>query len=74
LAFDDGTKIEADVVIFATGFRANLEQTVKDLLGEEVSTQVEDYWGLDHQGEINGAFRPSKRKYANNESLDWIAS
>jgi hypothetical protein len=62
LIFEDGTKVEADVIVFATGFVANMRNSVRDFFGEEVASRVEDFWGLDSEGEIKGAFRPSGRK------------
>ncbi len=63
LVFEDGSKIEADVIIYATGFAGNMRNSVRDLFGEGVASQVEDFWGLDAEGEIKGAFKPSGRKY-----------
>lgn len=66
LAFSDGSKIEADVVIFATGFEGNMRHTVAKILGREISDEVGDFWGLDSEGEIVGAYKPSGR------TLDFI--
>ena len=63
LIFEDGSKIEADVIIYATGFAGNMRNSVRDLFGDEVAGRVEDFWGLDAEGEIKGAFKPSGRKY-----------
>lgn len=58
----DGSHLKADVVVFATGFLTNLRVIVKELFGDDVGDKVEDYWGLDEEGEIKGAFKPSGRK------------
>ncbi len=63
LIFEDGSKIEADVIVYATGFVGNMRNSVRDLFGEEVASRVEDFWGLDSEGEIKGAFKPSGREY-----------
>lgn len=52
LLFDNGSELEADVVVFATGFRNDAKEMTAELCGEEVATQVEDYWGIDTEGEI----------------------
>lgn len=62
LLFSDGVELKADVVIFATGFAGNLRQVVADTFGSSVADQIEDFWGMDTEGETNGAFKPSGRK------------
>ncbi|PWY78038.1 flavin-containing monooxygenase [Aspergillus sclerotioniger CBS 115572] len=59
LLFADDTHFPADVVIFATGYKWNVRDTIGELFGKKVYDQVEDYWGLDKEGEIRGAFKPS---------------
>ncbi|GLA24772.1 flavin-containing monooxygenase [Aspergillus phoenicis ATCC 13157] len=59
LLFEDDTHLPADVVVFATGYKGNARDTVKELFGKEVYDRVEDYWGLDKEGEVRGAFKPS---------------
>lgn len=59
----NGDHLKADVVVFATGFVGNLRLLVAELLGNDVAAQVEDYWGLDAEGETRGAFKPSGREY-----------
>lgn len=61
LLFEDDTHLPADVVVFATGYKGNARDTVKELFGKEVHDRVEDYWGLDKEGEVRGAFKPSPR-------------
>lgn len=36
---------------------------VQEIFGDEVATSMGDYWGLDREGELNGAFKPGGRKY-----------
>ncbi|RAK97273.1 flavin-containing monooxygenase [Aspergillus ibericus CBS 121593] len=59
LLFADNTHLPADVVIFATGYKWNVRDTIGELFGPKIYDQVEDYWGLDKEGEIRGAFKPS---------------
>lgn len=63
LECEDGSHLPADVVVFATGFVGNLRVIVKMLFGDEVGDQVEDYWGLDEEGELRGAFKPCGREF-----------
>ena len=63
IEFEDGSSLPADVIVFATGFVPNLKDLARELLGADVSRQLSDFWGLDEEGEINGAFRPCGRTY-----------
>ncbi|KIY01266.1 uncharacterized protein Z520_02818 [Fonsecaea multimorphosa CBS 102226] len=55
----DGHHLKADVVLFATGFVGNMRLLVAELLGTDTAAQVQDFWGLDAEGELRGAFKPS---------------
>jgi len=41
----------------------NLKLLVAEIFGHEVAGQVEHFWGLNDEGELQGAFKPSGRKY-----------
>lgn len=62
LEFEDGSHLKADVVVFATGFVGNMRIQAEELFGKDVADQLEDFWGLNQEGEINGAFQPLSRK------------
>ncbi|KIW71278.1 hypothetical protein PV04_03461 [Phialophora macrospora] len=59
LAFTDGSEIPADVIVFCTGFRGNMRKNVEELFGPEIAAQVDDFWTLDAEGELKGAFKPT---------------
>lgn len=63
LEFSDGSRLKADVIVFATGFAGNVRDDVRQIFGNEVADNVDDFWTLDHEGELKGAFRPTGRKY-----------
>jgi cation diffusion facilitator CzcD-associated flavoprotein CzcO len=63
LTFDDGSVLEADVVVFATGFEGNMRLAVADIVGQEVSDRLDDYWRVDCEGELRGVWKPIGRKY-----------
>ncbi|GAA6062801.1 hypothetical protein JCM10212_006162 [Sporobolomyces blumeae] len=56
--FKDGTHIEADLIVFATGYTSQRE-TIRRVIGERVANQVGGLWGKDEQGEIPGVWRNS---------------
>jgi hypothetical protein len=64
LAFEDGTELKADVIVFTTGFVQNMRQIAGRIVGPEVEDQLDDFWGIDAEGEIRGAFKPAGRKYS----------
>lgn len=39
-----------------------MRQFVADLLGDDIASGIEDYWGLNAEGEIEGAFKPTGRE------------
>ncbi|KAJ8517970.1 hypothetical protein ONZ45_g4911 [Pleurotus djamor] len=58
VSFTDGSSIEADAVIFATGYH-DIRDTMRDLFGDAVIDQTAPIWGLDEEGESKGSHRPS---------------
>ena len=62
LVFEDSTKVQANVVVYATRFVGNIRESVRDYFSDGVASQVEDFWGLDEEGELKGAYKPSGRE------------
>ncbi|KAK5788371.1 hypothetical protein VI817_009329 [Penicillium citrinum] len=54
----DGTKIESDIVILATGFE-RCTKTIEGIMGEEFMSKVGEICGLDENQERIGTWRPS---------------
>lgn len=61
MLFEDGAELKADVVVFATGFDHDMKNQVSSLFSSEVAEETGDWWGLDSEGEIRGAFKPLKK-------------
>lgn len=61
LIFADGSHLKADVIVFTTGFQGNMREIARQLFGDEVADRADDYWGIDPEGEIKGAFKPIGR-------------
>ena len=40
-----------------------MRTNVEELFGKEISAQVDDFYGLDAEGELKGAFKPTGRKF-----------
>lgn len=58
MVFVDGTAIEADEIIFATGY-ANGRTRTRKVFGDVVADAIDPIWGFDEQGEIRGVWRRS---------------
>jgi len=54
--FDDGSKVEADVVVIATGYE-KIRETVKKLCAPEICEKLKPVWGLDEEYELNSVWR-----------------
>lgn len=55
---DDGSLLEADVVVLATGYH-NQEVDIREYFGDEIADKVGMVWGWDEGGEIRRAWRPT---------------
>jgi hypothetical protein len=58
LKFADGSELEADEIILATGYQ-NMRTQTRRLFGDETADAVGDVWGFDANGEMRGIWRPS---------------
>lgn len=60
ITFKDGSKLSADVIILATGNEPIMKAT-RAILGNEITDKLlpPEVWGLDSEGEIKQAYRPS---------------
>jgi cation diffusion facilitator CzcD-associated flavoprotein CzcO len=52
-------EVRADVVVFATGFDRGGKREVERMFDREVAEQCDEYWGLDEEGEVRGAWKGS---------------
>jgi hypothetical protein len=58
LRFADGSELQADEIVFATGYQ-NMRTETRVIFGDEVADRVGDVWGLDKEGEIRTIWRRS---------------
>jgi len=56
LKFEDGSELEADVVLFSTGL-SDSRKGLSNVFGDEVAEKMKPLWGLNEEGEINGCYR-----------------
>ena len=62
LSFDDGSELPADVIVWPTGLVNNVRSLVRTMFGDEVFHKTEDFYGLNEEGELLGAFKPMERE------------
>ncbi|KAH7116185.1 hypothetical protein B0J11DRAFT_470398 [Dendryphion nanum] len=58
IEFADGTQLEADEIVFATGYQ-NMRTQVGAIFGDEVAEKVRDSWGLNEEGEFRTVWQDS---------------
>ncbi|KAJ4513954.1 hypothetical protein HRR83_004881 [Exophiala dermatitidis] len=51
LRFADGSELEADEIIFATGYQ-NMRTQAREIFGDELADRVGDIWGYNQEGEM----------------------
>ncbi|KAG1812549.1 putative dimethylaniline monooxygenase (N-oxide-forming) [Suillus subaureus] len=60
MVFDDGSRVMADLVIFATGYsNTTIKQVAEGLFGPQVADAVHDLGGWDSECELAGIWRPT---------------
>lgn len=58
LRFADGSELEADEIILATGYQ-NMRTQARAIFGDKVVDRVGDVWGFDEEGEFRTIWRRS---------------
>lgn len=56
LKFADGEVLEADEIVFATGY-LNMRTQCRKIFGDEIADRVKDVWGFDEEGELRTMWR-----------------
>lgn len=54
----DGAELEADEIIFATGYE-NMRETARKVFGDDLAERLSDVWGFDEEGETRAVWRRS---------------
>src|ERR1700753_3980960 len=58
LVFENGSTIDADVIVFATGYEKNMRLYVETFVEKSVADKLDDFAGIDSEGEVRGQCRP----------------
>lgn len=62
LKFTDGSTLDADLIVFTTGFNTNIREEMEKVVGPEVGSLLEDNNGWDKEGETRGGWKRHGRK------------
>ncbi|KAI9695548.1 MAG: hypothetical protein M1820_008561 [Bogoriella megaspora] len=57
IEFADGTRTPADVIVLATGQDHDYRNQLSLILGSDVAQRLEDFWGLDEEGEVRNIMK-----------------
>ncbi|KAL2039860.1 hypothetical protein N7G274_007261 [Stereocaulon virgatum] len=58
ILLEDDSELEADEIVFATGYQ-DMRETARKVFGNELAERVHDVWGFDNEGETRGMWRRS---------------
>ncbi|KAK7555626.1 flavin-containing monooxygenase [Phyllosticta citricarpa] len=59
LRFADGSALDADVVVLATGFVGNnMKDVAANIVGPATARRLDEFWHVDAEGELRGVARP----------------
>lgn len=58
IEFADGSKLDADEIVFATGYQ-NMSTQARVIFGGEVADRVSDVWGFNEEGEFRTMWQKS---------------
>lgn len=58
LRFADGSELEADEIVFATGYQ-NMRSQTRVMFGDEIADKVKDVWGFNEEGEMRTMWQNS---------------
>ncbi|KAG1861489.1 hypothetical protein C8R48DRAFT_711748 [Suillus tomentosus] len=67
LRFADGTELQADIIVFATGY-GDPRDFMREVCGDQVASKITRVWGLDEEGQSAGVWR-----YCGHDGL-WFAN
>lgn len=70
LRFEDGSEIKAELVVMCTGFEHDFRNVARKIVGDAAEV-MDEYFGVDEEGEIRGAWKFAGREYcpAQNEGI-----
>jgi hypothetical protein len=62
LRFEDGSELNADLLVLCTGFEHDFSKDAAQIVGKEIAEQMGNFWGMDAEGELQGFAKLTGRK------------
>lgn len=62
LLLQDGTELPADLIVICTGFNHDFREDATAIVGKEIAEQMDDFFGIDHEGELRALAKYAGRK------------
>ena len=72
LKFEDGSVVDADLIVLCTGFDKVFRNDAARILGPEVADQMDDFWGTDGEGELRALAKPAGRECVHFYHCRWM--
>ena len=63
LRFEDSSELKADLLVLCTGFEHDFSKDAAQIVGKEIADQMESFWGMDAEGELQGFAKLAGRKH-----------
>ncbi|KAK5945184.1 hypothetical protein PMZ80_002388 [Knufia obscura] len=60
IIFEDGEEIPADLIVAATGYEPDYRKQVAQIVGEEMASELPEYWGLTKNGDVRGFMQENR--------------
>lgn len=65
LVFEDGSEVPADLIVLCTGFDHDFRVDAAKIVGKEVAEQMDEFYGMDGEGEVRGHAKIAGREFLN---------
>jgi len=60
ILFEDGEEIKADLIVAATGYDQDYRKQVAQIVGNDIASQLPEFWGLTKDGDVRGFMQESR--------------
>lgn len=60
ILFEDGEEIKADLIVAATGYDQDYRKQVAQIVGDDIASQLPEFWGLTKNGDIRGFMQETR--------------
>ncbi|TKA62745.1 hypothetical protein B0A55_12713 [Friedmanniomyces simplex] len=57
IELSDGSQVDADVVVFATGYNSSIKDAAISIFGSDIGHSLQEFWQCDEEGEVRGAWK-----------------